>query len=69
MNQYKIMQCNFSDTDLFDQSVLLNLGLVKDLDRNMIPRLHVLCEPDLCKGSFPDCASKLILADAAPHLK
>jgi hypothetical protein len=42
----------------------VNLGLVEDLDGNMIPSVHVLGDPDLGKCPFPDGASELVLAKA-----
>jgi hypothetical protein len=56
------------DTDLFNQSELLNLLLFEDLDGNRLHGFGVLCEPDLRKGSFPDGAAELVLADTALHL-
>jgi hypothetical protein len=58
----------FLDTDLVNQSVFLNLLLVKDFDRNRFLSFSVSCKPDLCKGAFPDSPSKLILPNTALHL-
>ena len=56
------------DTDLFNQSVPLNLLLVKNFDSNRLPIFSVLCKPDLCEGSLPNGASELILPNTALHL-
>ena len=56
------------DTDLLNQSVPLNLLLVKNFDSNRIPIFSVLREPDLCEGSLPNGASELILPNTALYL-
>ena len=56
------------DTDLLNQSVPLNLLLVKNFDSNRLPIFSVLCKPDLCEGSLPNGASELILPNTALHL-
>lgn len=58
----------FSDTDLFNQSVPPNLLLVKNFDSNMFPIFSVLCKPDLCEGSFTNGSSELIFPNTALHL-
>ena len=57
-----------SGNDLFNQSELLNLLLLKDLDSNRLHGFSVLREPDLCEGSFPDGAAELVFPDPALHL-
>lgn len=57
-----------SENDLFNQSELLNLLLVKNFDSNWFHSFSVLGEPDFCKGSFPNGAAELILANTALHL-
>lgn len=56
------------ENDLFNQSVLLNLLLVKDFDSNWFVIFSVLRKPDLCKGSFSNGAPELILPYTALHL-
>lgn len=58
----------FSDTDLFNQSVPPNLLLVKNFDSNRFPIFSVLCKPDLCEGSFTNGSSELILPNTALDL-
>jgi hypothetical protein len=64
----RALEKGFVDTDLINQSVFLNLRLVKDFDRNGFPSLGVPGKPDLCKGTFPYGPSKLILPNTALDL-